>query len=355
MSDEKVLQTFMHISDLHFGSKIDGSGTNAKLPSFLSTFTFLDGLLGHHYKALSSLHQFYSDLYKTSSASLIVTGDITQFGEPSQFDLANSYLGAYCPNSPYEMGLGKPGWTSTSVPGNHDHWPGNGNIFGNPSVGLTRYLGNYPDTNVVTTLQNGISIRFIKINTDSEVGPHGLNRFLARGKFVDQLTQVTATLQNRPRKEIRVLLLHHSLSLSPQTPTKNEAFRPLEIVEECRRVLERFLIDNEIQIVLSGHSHIPSLSKRIVSNEVEEFEVFEARCGCTTQLDEYPYGTLTKISSERKLPRNTLIVHQVIEREDSLYWTSNIHWRSNSSTFVNRAPKKASMLPQHLYDEVLLS
>ena len=84
MGNDRELLTLLQISDLHFGDKLGGHGVDqlsAGLPWLISRFSHFDGLLGHHYKALSALHDFYKRLWgRHPTCPVIVTGDITANG-----------------------------------------------------------------------------------------------------------------------------------------------------------------------------------------------------------------------------------------------------------------------------------
>src|ERR1700748_68327 len=141
MPDEQKLMTLMQISDLHFGDVQGGSASAAqdpRVPPLLSAFPFLDGLLGHHYKALLALTAFYHSL--GPQIPVIVTGDLTAHGATSQLTLADEFLGAS--KQVTNLGLGCQNWKDLAIPGNHDQWPGNGWIFGGPSPAFANFFGN---------------------------------------------------------------------------------------------------------------------------------------------------------------------------------------------------------------------
>ena len=98
MPEDKKLFQLLHISDLHFGEQLEGRDKNsldASLPLFLRYFPRFDGLLGHHYRALTALHDFYKELWKDDAGCpVIISGDLTANGSVAQFRLANGYLAA---------------------------------------------------------------------------------------------------------------------------------------------------------------------------------------------------------------------------------------------------------------------
>ena len=92
-----------------------------------------------------------------------------------------------------------------------------------------------------------------------------------------------------------------------------------------------------------------------MSNGVEKKEILEARCGTTTQRDEFPYEVRERIPRNRHLPPNSLILHQVIDRGGRTFWRSQIHWRSKQVRFVKNLPHVSAYLPQDLSDEIELT
>jgi Calcineurin-like phosphoesterase len=366
MATDRVPFTLLHISDLHFGDKLGGQGVDqlsAALP-LLIRFPRFDGLLGHHYKALSALHDFYKQLWNRAPTSpVVVTGDITANGAVTQFDLAHLYLGDETPGADFELGLGLAQWPSTSISGNHDQWPGSNVIFGRHTAGLKKYFKQpFPIVAPPLEIRRGLALRFLFIDTDAGVSPFGHNRFLARGEFVSQLVTLREQIPAVARGEIRVLVMHHSLMPAPPqspsatvTPQRRIAFpRAMEITSGTRKVLDHFLVDYGIKIIMCGHLHVPRLTKYHASNGTEATTVLEARCGTTTQRDEYPYELVQKMSAERRLPPNTLILHRVIERSRSLLWRSEIFWRNRSGRFVGTSEYDSPSLPKKLVAEIEL-
>lgn len=367
MGNDRELLTLLQISDLHFGDKLGGHGVDqlsAGLPWLISRFSHFDGLLGHHYKALSALHDFYKRLWgRHPTCPVIVTGDITANGAATQFDLAHLYLGDQTSEPNFGLGLGLPQWSNNSISGNHDQWPGSNLIFGRPTAGLKKYFNQpFPIVAPPLEIKKGLNLRFLFIDTDAEVSPFGANRFLARGDFVSQLVALRDQISLGTPGEIRVLVMHHSLMPPPpQSPPtaatqqhKTALPAPMEITSGTRKVLDHFLVDYGIKIIMCGHLHVPRLTKYDASNGTERTTVLEARCGTTTQRDEYPYEIVRLISAGRRLPPNTLILHRVIQRNRSLLWRSEIFWRSRSGRFVGSSKYNSPSLPSQLMAEIEL-
>lgn len=367
MPGDRVLLNLLHISDLHFGDKLGGYGADqlsTELPPLISRFAHFDGWLGHHYKALSALHDFYSWFWRDhATAPVLITGDLTANGAEVQFKLADLYLNERSQAPNFGLGLGLTGWRRRSISGNHDKWPGSNRIVGRPTPGHAACFDQpFPIVAEPIEIRKGLAVRLLYIDTDDEVAPFGLNRVLARGKFTKQLMALRDRIPQASRGEIRVLIMHHSL-MSPQPdpvaaeetmPAKHGAFATMEIVGETRRVLDHFLVDYGIKVIMCGHLHVPRLSPYRASNGTEASTVLEARCGTTTQRDRYPYELVRTMPMDRKLPPNTLIVHKVAERGRSLLWKSEIFWRNRAGRFVNASDYNSPSLPAMLTAEIPL-
>ena len=138
------------------------------------------------------------------------------------------------------------------------------------------------------------------------------------------------------------------------TPQPRKFLPAMEITSGTRMVLDHFLVDYDIKVIMCGHRHVPRLTRYRASNGTEAATVLEARCGTTTQRDEYPYELVRKMSADRRLPPNTLMLHRVIERNGSLLWRSEIFWRNRSGRFVGISEYDSPSLPNKLIAEIVL-
>ena len=326
MADEQRLLTIVHISDLHFSDRRPGAGTDPSVPPLLARFPFLDGVLGHHQKALNHLVRFCRSLGEEQY--LAVTGDLTANGATGQRTLVDDFISR--PFQSADPGLNEPQWKDLGIYGNHDNWGGINAPIGGPTAGFVNFFPKFPSVRGPISLAHGVSLRILRIYTDAEV--RFLTRSLARGKFVSELTQLQTLLPAQPQdNEVRVLLMHHSCMPGDPVapPGKPSKVAPLEIVRGTRQVLDRFLVDYSIHVILCGHRHTPRLSRLNPSNGFEASLVFEARCGTTTQLDQYPNDVFSKINvKSRKLTPNSLVLHRLLKRPDGVYWRSETFFRS---------------------------
>lgn len=323
-----VLATFVHVSDLHLGD-MDPQSSNARCnatpPPWWPQLRLFDGYLGHSGNALRHLHDYFHDLRRQENAQLIVTGDLTCVGSPTQFALATDYL-----SSTTTLPSGAPiGLRDThvmaerSIPGNHDHWPGVTATtkapfvwWGGPTSGLSKTFPSLPIHRL--PLGGGRTLVMAGLDSDAEVQPNfpSLARFAARGHFRSELVRLGARLGPPKASEIRVLLMHHSpmhlkLCLGVDSAT----------LQALHDLIER----HEISVILTGHVHVPAGDVRqYTNNSGVRWDVLEARCGTTTQRDELPLGW-----NGKALPPNTLVVHRVRERSDkSIEWTARVVTRT---------------------------
>ncbi|MCX4151768.1 MULTISPECIES: metallophosphoesterase [Paraburkholderia] len=317
-----IVKTYIHISDLHFA----GPTQRFFYDRWARYFPVLDGLVGHDPNKLNYLENTYGRLKATEpDVDLVVTGDLTAQSLDSEFDDAECFLETVTP-APTFYGLGVAAWKDLAVPGNHDQWPG---IPFTP-IGTcnARVRAIFPHTASVThsfTLANGVPVVFLELNGDADVGAASPERVLARGSFVSAIHRLRNLLDRRDDREVRILLLHHSIEFPGRSyPFMTE--RPLSIDDPSRTEIEKLLSDYDIRVVLTGHAHEPFFVGPLqgVAGRAG-FGVMESRCGTTTQR-------------LKKRGLNSLFVHRV-ERDASTHtfiWRSSLytHGASRSARFT---------------------
>lgn len=319
------LATLLHVSDLHFGDVGgDGAVVHSRLAKAIWTkFPVFDGLLGHGSLALWRLAQFWKTLRAhEENVHLAVTGDVTAYGSAAQFDMASSYLASeLVPPYGDHFGLGVRSWADYSVPGNHDHWPGYPIIFGAGREVSRRFTVPFVSR---LPLANGRSLRFIRIDTDANVGSLSLNRLHARGAFESHLPEISR-LEPPNSDDIVVLLLHHAPSY--RSPSGSDG--KLEIVQGSLDDLRVFVVEQDVAVMLCGHVHGPRISQFHARHDGRAIEVLEARCGTTTQLDRLPFGFRGPDGRrpKRRLPPNTLLVHKIDGDRDEVLWSVETYRR----------------------------
>jgi hypothetical protein len=332
------LATIVHVSDLHFGALDKASGDSdlsAGVPSWWRYCSYFNGYLGHHANALIHFEDIFVKLQQQENAILVVTGDLTATGADLQFKHAKNYLES-------TLIVGKHGPTglkvpdvlaSRTVPGNHDHWPGNHKIFGPPAALYSHFPGPPPSpaplpiqVNLIR-LRNSSTLLLAGIDTSAEVT--NVNKAFGRGHFVQQLQMLQKVIPGPQSNEIRVLLMHHSPLMKGI---------PLSISSASRRVLDATIKQFNISVLLTGHAHF-SLGEISSHNyRGRSWPVLEARCGTTLQRDELPPPFIAprfKRASGKNLRVNTFLVHRLYEDHGRITWETKEYWRLNLG-FVER-------------------
>jgi len=309
---ETILETFLKISDLHIGD-FDVTGSAVVHASWAKCKLF-EGFLGHHYRALRALCTFADGLRRRENAQLIVTGDLTSCGSQDQFRDATLYLAAKLPSSSTGLGLQWPAWSTAGISGNHDQWPGTNSVTGAATAGLAATISPAPWIKILPRLATGHFVTFMFVDTDADVGPMSMHRVFARGCFTSQLDELDSILQAPLPQEVRVLVLHHSRSFGPGGP-----FSRLRITHRSYAALNSFIVDKNIQVLLSGHIHAQYLNLDAVpTHDGSTRQLLECRCGTTTVRNAIPpnWRNLWGAFPAWKLRPNMAIVHRVVRKVD---------------------------------------
>ena len=338
-----VEATFVHISDLHIGEfdQIGNAKTGKLEARLISSFPQLDGLVGHHAKALVELTTFMEDIKPAKGIfKLLVTGDLSRCGSVAELDLAKQFIfGSLDLHHPHEdmVGLNMPTDDVLIIPGNHDHWSGRRfPVGGSPSHFQTSYPNTLCSAMQSVTLPSGRVIEFYGINSDADVGVWSPDRFLAKGEFLSELKKLTSQLTTgTTANPVRILLCHHSFAYNKTTMSMNSA---------SKAGLERLLADNGFCALLTGHTHNALLKQFTAQGTNTSGLLHEYRCGSTTQHDKAPYewATLLKRSVRKTWPPNTLLVHRLLSKPGQTIWTTEIFELSQGRGFVSRGTVQAT-------------
>lgn len=322
------LGTFVQISDLHFGL-VDPASFDARTEVW-RRLPWLDGMLGHSYRSLERLVKFFDQIREDEpGCQLIVTGDLTTVGHPDEFDTAGEYLADQLrpPKGRY-LGLEVANWRDWAIPGNHDHWPGSPRILGTTTSAFVQYFPNLPQADPCIPLSTGHEVRFLRIDTDANVGKLSQERILARGSFCGELDKLSENLRSKGLetpgvKEIRVLCLHHSRSY--------RGFF-LRIDEPSRRRLDRFIQEHGVSILLCGHIHEPPTAKPLQAESPKglSLNVLEGRSGTTSQLDKSFRRCLSLGWLGRKW-QNSLLLHRLMKVGDEIHWQTEVYLESRKT------------------------
>ena len=315
------LATFLHISDLHIGEFETISGDCKISPlaaNVLNNMPIFDGLLGHHAAALRHLDDFSAELRAGEpDCCLIATGDLSRWGTFLELWSARDFLLSCVDIAPPFREDGGLHFADDCliIPGNHDHWAGVA-----PPVGAapSEYPNVYPDhptpsDHRLRLLPGGTRIRFIQVNSDADMRANSLSRLLAKGHFVSELNALSASLPAKPDGEIRVMLIHHS---------RSHAGRTLAITRSSKRALDQFLAVQNIDVMLTGHTHAPIAR---LHNVAGTSGVHELGAGSTTQFDVLPYKWKLRLRDPQQLGwhPNTLMVHRIHLRDGQIWWVTD--------------------------------
>jgi hypothetical protein len=325
---EERLHTLLHVSDLHFGVP-PANTPGGQPPTQWRHLKLADGWLGHNDSALVHLEDFALDL-ADESPTLVVTGDLTACGKVSEFEMARDYLIREIALPSRVVGLRVPTLLARTISGNHDQWPGSIRVIGNPTSGLAATFPPpspggtcFPIRPVHIPLTKGRRLSILGIDSDADVWPLGITRFLARGKFLSQLIQLSGILGPKDPNEIRVLMIHHSPAYSRT--------RKLAIDKSSMQALWAFIKQHHVSVLLTGHIHLPYGIVKHVTFKGARWPVLEARCGTTTQTDVLPLNWVAHgTHNESRFPTNSLLVHRLFETGKSIEWRTDLMSRCES-------------------------
>ena len=338
----KVVRTYLHISDIHIGIPDTDTG-DARTRRHWAQHSIFDGLLGHDYKTLVRLARFRVDLERHGGAvEVITTGDLTTCGAAHEFELACGFLGdRVVLRPPIRVGLRDSGWATRAVSGNHDRWSGRPFPLGGPTKEFERRFPSWRRAAIQPRehLGAGRHLRFVLVDSDHDVGAFSSKRMRARGCFQRALDKLDKTLEECPDDEIRVLLLHHSLAFSRRNDGAN-----LSMTRSSRQALEEFVWKKGIDVILSGHTHAPTLDEMVIDlGAGRETSVLEACCGTTSQRTVLPLAWRPTVGPRRPSPlqQNTLFVHRLVREDDG-----RLMWRAEAFGRGRREFKPGPVFPQ---------
>lgn len=357
---------FIQISDLHIGEICGCSGR--RWIEMASILPIIGGALPHSENALNNLFAYYQGEAgdpDVPTPKLIMTGDLTSCGARTEFEYAAARMTS---GAGHSAGFGVHDWYDRAIPGNHDHWDGDG--LGGSKPPLRDFEGTYfangprtspffPNSETVEEVtvdgrDQPVHVRFYRLNSDRDVGAGTYNRLMAKGAFeteVERLSDVIARQQAALSKnEIRVLLVHHPFD---------------RMRSRSRRKLLNVLDENDIRVVLCGHSHHPAIRRHAAHGWYRLSDRLEVCCGTSsqaTQVDIEPlrriadhaaaYWIMRKTLTWRHWPENpgdletmrehielnhhTIVAHRLEQRgRGEIFWVSDVlFWNDEYDTFL---------------------
>lgn len=323
----KLLATFVHISDIHIGEidpKTGDARTSPLAAQVYSNTPWLDGLLGHHGRALQELDEFVADMKQSEpDLRLIVSGDLSRFGAAAELQSARNFIQNeidLTPNIGNFAGL-RGGEQDLIIPGNHDQWGGTAGPGGVHASAYPAQFAGALATPHSVDLGGTRRLVFLSVDSDADVSRLSHSRVLAIGAFQSQLQALHATLKTKRDDEYRVMLIHHSWFQNG---------RILRMAGASKAALEQFLVDHQVSALLTGHSHHPLLNTFTARGAHDSREVVELRSGSTTQHDSVPlkWKSLLQNRPVRHWEPNSLLVHRIYEEAGAVIWRAELHARA---------------------------
>jgi hypothetical protein len=327
-----VIRTLLHVSDLHIGDVNPFNGNarfDAQAFAWWQLSRLFDGYLGHTHVALAKLEDLFEDLLEEGPTDVVVTGDLTTTGAPTQLQTALMYIRNEVPvRGGTPIGLMAP--DAEIIPGNHDHWPGRvchatqffWCMCGASGPHLAQEFSALPKLCAPLPLTTKCKLVIAAINSDAQVGSASVDRVLARGAFVDQCVDLAARAGRCPGDELRVLLVHHSYV---------QAGIPLAMDKASKIALARLMTSCNFRLMLTGHAHTVAVK----DIDIGKHQFRELRCGTTTARDHYNArwlaARMTSAIRLRKLPKNTALVHRISEHDARIYWATRVMERRSSA------------------------
>lgn len=309
MPDKADQLAFIHISDCHFGAKL----ANRDQP--LLADTSLAGGAGqpcHDIDLCKSLLLAIEDVRllchvdDDAIVPVVVSGDLTASGEPSELAAAHSFLRSLwrvrreakiCPLDE-SVGLQLPPEALAVVPGNHDQWDGH-SFYSSPAYNPSRlypeHFRELPWRKTWVSKHGLIHLDLYGLDSNSGL-PTSSNRS-ARGAIdPSQLSWLKADLQNTRHthmlpgsKLVKAIALHHSLEYTNTSAfsrflDETISWHPLlELDPTSRNDLRQIAADNDCAVILTGHTHDPCCHAVSVTSAKGHRLVHELRCASTLQ------------------------------------------------------------------------
>jgi len=114
--------------------------------------------------------------------------------------------------------------------------------------------------------------------------------------------------------------MHHSYSHDE---------KELGITELSRQALREAIVRLDVAVTLTGHTHLPKLTQHHARYEGQKRLFWECRCGTTTQRTKLPLDQSTLQGKRPDWPRcvNSLITHELSERDGGIVWDATVGWR----------------------------
>ncbi len=278
---------FMHISDLHFGSKI----TN-------NQFGPVSGYHGHDFLLCRGLMISTRRLAAKTKAGkngmqFVMSGDMTATGTASEFAVGHSFLKSEWrvrdSNPGARIGLRCSKSQYLSIPGNHDHWDGRTLPAGayNPGI-LGRHFEQTPWCEIWTSPSGAILLEIYGIDSNSGQFINYRSLWAAGTISNDEFNDLETLLKKSDQKQpgqgvrrVRMIICHHSIGFGGGQLARVFGARGLDA--SSKRRLFDIAAQYEITAVLTGHTHDPFYKAFDIPLDKPMREIHEIRCPTTLQ------------------------------------------------------------------------
>lgn len=324
-----ALPVIIHLSDIHFGSRIDPNGKRAW------THRFYDGeysrtLSDHLITEFSSPRRHFTQEHQRFY--LVVSGDLTYTASTEEFRQAQQFLEDVC------AGLDIPKERVIIAPGNHDvNWDAGrvnvANRFDNYVVFLSDFYGDnlfrelYPtiqwDLRINTKRPDPSELVMLRAFSDARLVFAALNSCVYETDqnhygFIGgkQLRHIEALVdqQTAPRDSVRVAVFHHHLHPFPEvidSRKQDEIWMDLSTIRDAGLV-ERWLERLGFDLVLHGHKHKSQLRQTMlldVGNRIREADQMiicgAGSCGVESHALEHNRPNHYEVIEVLRVPRAT--------------------------------------------------
>ena len=293
---------------------------------------YFPGLVPHDVGACQDLENKILELkheLKPDRTVLLVTGDLTVWGEPSEFAIAKTFLRSRIRTAwKSAAGLGPVVDEVIAVPGNHDHLRGRAYrtaIRLQPSSGVYPFFpASRSPTPDVWWIHNVIEVGGLRIEVsglDSCGAKTG--QLFAQGQIdlaaLQELEKsVAGSTTSVGTPTVRIMLIHHALDQPAPVSPVRAAYQSAHSMDPASRAeLSRYCQRTNTLFVLTGHLHAPALPR--VQQPQPGTEI---RCGTSLQQ-----GSHNKFGQ-------TFLAHLVDDEDDGPRWRTRTFQRCPGRAFV---------------------
>jgi 3',5'-cyclic AMP phosphodiesterase CpdA len=248
--------TLAHISDTHFGRKMNNNQRLSSLPGKC----YHDVLLCSGFSNAIRIARGIAGLKDEDALHFVHTGDLTNSGQENEFEVAHTFLRSrwcYQRNRTALVGIAGTPDRTASIPGNHDHMRGQWPLVAayNPEIFGRDFRPTVWKKPPWRNSQGSFQVEVYGI--DSNSGLSGTNirarGKIADGEFEELEKQLIKSQEEADRHTIRVMLVHHSLAYTGNAFEQGVQVTLLE--QNSRDRLIKIARSHSVTAILTGHTH----------------------------------------------------------------------------------------------------